>query len=339
MKKLLSYEEFVNESYQLITESFRSTILQSIVSNKSINGKEREFFDALSRYGISASEITDYQIITIEPDKAAKYTKHNPSAVLIYYSTKEKRNPYKGEYFYNENDIPKNRVLAVVKNSVYVALEYKGSKKSVSSFIKPDSRYASSLGINTSGGKYGSGLTNLKRMAEVSDVVYVIDPDRTPSSKEIRNERVESRRGALALKDPKLIKQENISRYEEIIKERRFKESSIDGKVQETFNTLNKQLQDAIELNKFDERGNLIIGKSKKDKNIYLSDMSSITSKLLSSYSSYIRYMNDFEIEKNRESSDSLYVKEKSWYLRAAKNEILTLDKIQKEVEAFNYAW
>ena len=119
MKDLLSFDEFVNENYeyQFLNEAFKSSILQNIVSNKQ-GGIGKMFFDALSKMGIAASEVTNADIERIDPATAEKLSKQNPNLILIYFSENEKENPYTNDAYYKK--VKGNVALAIITTVIII---------------------------------------------------------------------------------------------------------------------------------------------------------------------------------------------------------------------------
>lgn len=335
--KLYNFEEFVNEmksneEHSLLLEAFNSSILQRLTSAKKGNiGKK--FFDALSKMGIAASEITNLDITTVEPRDAENLTKSDPNLILIYYSEREKENPFSKDYWYKK--IEGNTVLAVVKGKLYMGLNYDryASKKSEKAEYSLIAAGSGTLGMDDkSNSKYGSGLNTLKKMAEVSDVVYVIDSSKMPASHELRNERVESRKGAAAFKDDKDFKRENQARYAAILADKASKDD-IDGLVQDAINTLTDQIKSAVENKSKSQYGEYLIGQSPKGREVRLSDATRHIERIMEDYRHYTDYKNNAERSESRHGeADSFYSREYKKYAKQIKNSC-------SKIESLNYAW
>lgn len=334
MNHIKTFEDFLNESYYAVNEAFKSPILQTLTQNK--KGKiGKEFFDTLSKMGISASEITNLDIIQADPKEGAKISGTNPNAILIYYSNREKPNPYAGKGSYGADRIEADVPLAVVKGKLYMGLSYDkwASKKGNAQYkLVPLKSAGKALGsVEKSGGVYGDGLTSLSRMAEVSDVLYVIDPTNVPSSTDLRKFREETKKGAIAFLDDKDFKYQNQSRYDAILRERASKDD-IDGMVQEAIDTLTEQIKKAIAEKKKTKYGDILIDLDPKGREIKMSDAGHQMSSILSDYSRYVEYKNSVEISKERFGDlDNYYTREAT---KQAKNIKDRLNKIKK----LNYA-
>lgn len=337
MKNVLNFNEFVNESFDSefeLNEAFKSSILKDITSDKRGNlGKA--FFKTLSLMGIAASEITDLHITQASPKEGSKITKTNPNAILIYYSNSKKTNPYAGRGSYGVSTIEENIPLAVVQGGKYMGLAYDRwkSKGGISEFkLLPMADAEKKLGgAEITGGSYGSGLTSLKRMAEVSDVVYVIDPANVPSSTDLRHLRKEAKSGAVAFIDDKDFKKQNQSRYQEILKERAANDD-IDKIVQDAIELLTNQIKEALIKKETDQYGNIIIGMTPKGRIAKSSDAGNIMNQILNDYSRYVEYANSAKIAKERHGHDR-------GYQNSVKDQAKSIKDRAKKIPDFSYAW
>lgn len=338
MKEILKYEDFVlesiNKEYALIVESFNSSILQKISSNKD-GGIGKAFYDTLSKMGVAASEITNLDILALEPDDAHKHAKNNPNDILIYYSEKVKDNPYSDSYPYNK--IQADVVLAVVKGKNWMGLRYDkwASKGGKAEYQLTDAGSAGKVfGIGNFGkGKYDSGITSFAKIAEISDVVYAINLESiTSRTEEKRNERKVAKEGAIAFKDDKQFKKENQSRYEAILRERA-SNTDIDKIVQEAIDLLTDQIKAAIVKNAKTSYGDVLIGIDPKGREIRMSDASNQMSNILSDYGRYSNDMNSSEKSKER------WGEEDSYYTKSAQQHAKNILDRFKKIKDMNYAW
>jgi hypothetical protein len=336
--KLLNFNEFVdsmNESnFVLITESFNSSILQRLSKN-SKGGIGKKFFDALSKMGIAVSEITNLDILEIKPEVAQKWATANPKDILIYYSTKEKENPYAGRDAWRTNTISADIVLGVVKGKSMLGLQYdkwasKGGKAEYK--IVQDGDKNDSIGVSKQGGVYGAGITTISRIAKLSDVVYVINPDIVASSKETRDERKESRQGAIAFIDDKQFKAENLSRYNAILKDRASNDD-IDKIVFDSIDKLSDQIKSAIESGAKGQYGDILIGLNPKGREVKMSDAGNLMSNILRDYGYYASAKNDADTSRERHGEIDTY------YTNRVKEYAKTIKDHSKKIDTKNYAW
>jgi hypothetical protein len=304
MKDLMSFDEFVNENYgyEFLNEAFNSSVLQNIVSNKR-GGIGKAFFDTLSKMGIAASEITNADIDRVDPHAAEKLSKSDPNLILIYFSEKEKVNPYTSESYYKK--VEANVPLAVVKGGLYMGLQYdrwaSKSKKGEAEYkLVPKKDAGTRLGsAETTKGKYGSNLDSLKRMADVSDAVYVIDPSKVASSIELRKNRKESQAGAMKFISDKDFKQQNMSRYEAILRERAAGDD-VDGMVKEAIDSLTDKIKTALEKQIKGRYGDIIVGFDKKGNAESMTNCGYIIQRVLQAYSDYVTYTNNSKESEER---------------------------------------
>lgn len=339
--KLLNFNEFIthlNESQELLLEAFNSSILQSVVTKQRQGGIDKKFFDVLSKIGVAASEVTNLDITTLAPADAAKFAAANPNQILIYYSTTEKENPYcskDGKYYYGtiKADVP----LAVVKGKLFMGLSYdrwasKGGKAEYKLVAGTDAGTSLGLDNKQSSGYGSSGINTLKKMADISDVVYAINPDTVPSSKALKAERSESRAGAAAYKSDKDFKADNQSRYEAILRDRASNED-IDKMVGDAIDTLTQQIKDAIAKGAKTSYGDVLIGLNPKGREVKMSDAGHLMSTLLRDYGTYASAKNDEIASEQRHGEVDKYYRNRS--AEAAKAIKDGLNKIKN----LNYAW
>ena len=335
MKNIITFDSFVNESYfnaDLILEAFNSSILQDLTQNKK-GGLGKEFYDTLSKIGVASSEITNFDILTIEPQDAEKYTKANPNAVLIYFSREEKENPFSSDYWYKK--IEGNTVLAVVKGKLYMGLDYDrwASKGGKAQYKLVAGGGGKSLGMSDkSNSKYGSGLNTLKKMAEVTDVVYVIDLNTIPSSVALRAERSESKKGAAAFIDDKQFKFENMARYESILRDRAANDD-IDKIVKEAIDKLTDQIKAGLVSGKKGSYGDLLIGEDPKGRPVKMADATRLMERILSTYGTYAQYTDSAKTSKERHGYED------SYYERESKSKAKEIKDNANKIDTLNYAW
>lgn len=338
--RLYSFSEFVNEQksneeHQLLLEAFNSSIIQKIASNKK-GGIGKEFFDTLSKMGIAASEVTNADIEVLKPEDAERYAKQNVNAILIYYSEKPKENPYASAEAWNKK-IEGDVVLAVVKGKLFMGLAYDrwatkaGGKAEYK--VVPEKDAGRHLGAaEKSGGKYGSGLTTLKKMADVSDVVYVIDPTNSPSTLDLRATRVEQKKGAAAFVDDKQFKKENQARYEAILRQRAAGDD-IDGLVQDAIDELTNQIKDALKAGGKTQYGEILIGSDPKGRDVKMSDATSLMSRILDYYGRYV------SAKQSAKTSEERHGIKDDYYAREAATKAKDVKDNCNKIKNLNYAW
>lgn len=312
-----SFEEF---KQSLIVEAFNSSILQSLSQNPKGNiGKK--FFDTLSKMGIAISDVTNNQILEITPAEAKKYTASFPNAILIYYSTTKKENPYAGRDAYSSREIGADVPLAVVKGKLYMGLAYDkwASKNSKAEYKLVPQKDGTILGLSDKdGGSYGSGLTSLDKMASVSDIVYVINPAGgvAPSSTEKRLDRSQSRKGAIAFINDKDFKSANMARYNSILADQASK-LPLDKDVVDAIDTVASYIKDAISTDAKTKYGEVLVGLDPRGREIKMRDVSNALEYLLDDFERYSNAMNQ-----SKEDGSKYYAEQSKQYAKSIVDQI-----------------
>jgi hypothetical protein len=341
MKKILNFNEFVFESetreHELILEAFNSSILQKLTANTK-GGIGKAFYDTLSKMGVAASEVTNLDILELDPKDAHKHAKANPNDILIYYSNQEKENPYAGRDSYGYRKIEADVVLAVIRGKHWMGLKYdrwasKGGKAEYT-LADANSNNVKTMGLgNYGGGKYDSGITSFAKIAEISDVVYAIDLNKIEArSTQLRLDRKTAKDGAIAFIDDKDFKNQNKARYEAILKERA-SSTDIDKLVADAIDLLTVQIKDAIGKGAKTSYGEVLIATDPKGREIRMSDAGNMMSNLLSDYGRYAQSMNDAEKSKERWKDRDTY------YEAQAKTYAKSITDRFKKIKDLNYAW
>jgi hypothetical protein len=336
MKDLMSFDEFVNENYgyEFLNEAFNSSVLQNIVSNKD-GGIGKAFFDTLSKMGIAVSEITNADINRVDPHAAENLSKSDPNLILIYFSENEKENPYASDI--GPRKIKANVPLAVVKGGLYMGLKYdrwaSKSKKGEAEYkLVPKKDAGTKLGsADTNKGKYGSNLDSLKRMADVTDAVYVIDPSKVASSIELRKNRKESQQGAMKFISDKDFRAQNMSRYEAILRERAAGDD-IDGMVKEAIDSLTDKIKTALEKQLKGRYGDIIVGYTKKGEEQTMPNCGYIIQRVLQWYADYVTYTNSAkESEERWGIKDTYYTNQIKVKAKEIKDQLTYINSITLE--------
>lgn len=341
MKKILKFEDFVFESqmaeHELILEAFNSSILQKLTANTK-GGIGKAFYDTLSKMGVAASEITNLDITELDPKDAHKHSKANPTDILIYFSNTKKPNPYKGKNSYGYSTIEADIVLAVVKGKHWMGLKYDRwpSKSGRAEYTLADANTndVKTMGIgNYGGGQYDSGITSFAKIAEISDVVYVINLEKIEArTTQLRLDRKTAKQGAIAFLDDQDFKKQNKARYEAILKERA-SNTDIDKLISDAIDLLSTQIKEAIAKGNKSQHGEILIGMSPKSREVRMSDASSMMGNILSDYGRYADSMNSAAQSKERwGDSDNYYESQAKTYAKSITDRF-------KKIKDLDYAW
>lgn len=320
-------ESNVEEDGEMINEALKSSKLRGLID---IKGGGKELMKGI--YGlakVALDKVTDDMIITnTDPVQVYKKAKTYGNVLIFWISRNHKRNPYtpNDKYGYSSaTDIPANTLLAVSnnKNEMYDngvswSKSYSGGKERAKRTrrLSNQGRYPGSkdtIGVDKSHRSYsGTGLGNIKRIAEVSDECYIINLDAVRDSLSTSDKvasRAASQEGALALTNPKKLKDANITRYKEILAKRADKPEEIDKKVKETIEDAHKFLIDGLSRKEMGEYGDLKIGEDPKGRAISPRDISNYISNLLSDYQGYVNSYVSAKAEAERYGSASDYYK------------------------------
>ena len=335
---------FVHESFssfvENLNEAFGSMKLSKLFTNT--RGKVDKALSG-AFYGktkVALDKVQDEDLIDTDPMTAYKAKQTN--TIVFYISDNEKDNPYAPNDGYGSNKvIPGGGYLLAVAsggNEFYTntwTSRYSSRDRDRTLKTTPNNS-SDTIGISK---KYkgwgGTGLYNVKRIAEVSDRAVVINIDllqQKYSTENKRSERSSAKSGAIAFKSDKDFKQENKNRYMQILATKAAA-LPLDKMVSDAIDELAKQIQDGLKAGQTTEYGEIYIGKNKRGSTVKLKDASSHMSSILDDYSRYCDYV------ARSEESEKKYGSGERWYEREAKNYAKSIkDRINK-IKTFDYAW
>ena len=333
----------------LINEKLASSKLRSLVD---IGKGDKTLMKGI--YGlakVALDKVTDDMIITnSNPVEVYKKAKTYGNVLVFWISRNEKENPYTPRNSYGGKDIiPGNTLLAVSngKNEMFdnhatYTREYVDGKQrsKTTRSLKNKGRYPGSkdtVGIDKSHSSWsGTGLGNIKRIAEVSDECYIINldavRDRLSTSDKV-SQRFSQKADATAFDNPKDIKQANITKYQSILAQRADNPDKIDKQVKEIIEDAHQFLMAGLAKKEMGDYNELSIGKDPKGRDIKPRDLTNYISNILSDYQGYVSaYVNaKTEEEKYGTSSD--------WYKRDAKRKALELKQRIAKWDNKNIVW
>ena len=335
-----SFSEFINSlSNELVAEAFGSQRLAQLFMGT--NGKLDKHL-AKAFYGstkVAMDKVQDEDIISTDPQTAYKAKQTN--TIVFYISDNEKDNPYAPYDGYSSSKvIPGGGYLLAVAsggNEFYTNTWTSRYSSNRDRTLKTTPNNSSdTIGISK---KYkgwdGTGLYNVKRIAEVADRAVVINIDllqQKYSTANKRDERSAAKAGAIAFKSDKDFKQENKNRYTQILATKAAA-LPLDKMVSDAIDELAKQIQDGLKAGEKTEYGEIYIGKNKRGSTVKLKDASSHMSSILDDYSRYCDYI------ARSEESEQRYGTGERWYEREAKTYAKSIkDRINK-IKTFDYAW
>lgn len=336
-----SFSEFVenrlNEN-EVILEALKSSILAGFID---LRFAPKELFKAFYNYTkVDLNAIEDEDFIQMAPSEAYK-SKTLGNSIVFYVSQNEKANPYAPEDGYSNKTIPAGSLLAIANGqNEFFGIEWSGrwSSKDQQRLFKNKGKDANR--VDTTGiskdyrGWNATGLSNVKRIAEVSDVAYVLPMDvirNKYSTEALRQQRELAKQGATALMDAKKIKDENNARYKNILATRMVNDD-VDAKVEKGILTCNELIQKAVKAKEQTKYGEIKVGNDPKGRDVKLTDVTSFMNQLISDYERYVRYLNDAELATQRGDRDSYYKAEAKNYALSIKQRLAKLDNL-------NIAW
>lgn len=330
--KVLSHineSEEVNEeeNFDAMNEALKSSILSSLIDMKYA---PKDFLQYVYGYTkIALDQIEDTDILTMDPNTA--YKRKAGKELVFYVVTNAKENPYADKSAWSdEKNLKPNTILGVANGqnefmgAAWSGRGYTPDRKKI--MTKSDS----GVGINKSYRGYGaSGLYNVKRIAELADVAYVINIDALQarlSTNTLSNNRDAARRGAVALLDPKKIKDENMNRYKAIIAKRLTDgDKTIDKMIEKAIEDGTDLIKNAVKAKKIGQYGDIIAGTDPRGREVKLSDVSSWLTRIMDDYA---RFTSAEENSKKNEFGGGYYEREVKQYALSIKERVAKFEKM-----------
>lgn len=344
------YEGFFDSIKEsVVNEALKSSKLRNLINIRQGGKQLMQGIYGLAK--VALDKVTDDMVITnSNPVEVYKKAKTYGNVLVFWISRNEKKNPYTPRNSYGGTDIiPANTLLAVSngKNEMFdnhaaYTREYVDGKQrsKMTRSLKNRGRYPGSkdtVGLDKSHSTWsGTGLGNIKRIAEVSDECYIINldavRDRLSTSDKV-SQRASQKADATAFDNPKDIKQANIAKYNTILAQRADNPDKIDKQVKEIIEDAHQFLMAGLAKKEMGDYNELSIGKDPKGRDIKPRDLTNYISNILSDYQGYVSaYVNaKTEEEKYGTSSD--------WYKRDAKRKALELKQRMAKWDNKNIVW
>jgi hypothetical protein len=331
-----SFQEFVENKLNegTLNEAFASTKLASLLIGAYAMPKDlpQAFYNMAK---LALDKIQDIDIIEMTPEQAKK--EKRDSAVYLYFTTNEKENPYAGKNSYNSKSVPANTLLAITDGSnEWMNAEWSRHSRQATSRTLTKVKRDDSAGISKSGAsdQYGTGISSMKQVAELADRAYCLDLTILKarySTEAQRAERVEAKKGATAIMDPRAFKDANKQRYNEILATKAAA-MPMDSIVLGAIDTLSEQIKDAIAKGTQGKYGDILIGTDQRGKEVKLNDASNLMRNILDEYSRYCGSVSQNEQEKAAGYSGN-------YYEGAMKQQAKNIADYVKKIETKNYGW
>jgi len=298
---------------------------------------------------IALDKVTDDMIISnSNPVEVYKKAKTFGNVIVFWISRNEKENEYAPSSGRYVEMIPGNCLLAVSNgrnemfqnDSIWTRNDDTIGGKKSTRILRNMGKYPGSkdtVGVNKSHNQYsGTGLGNIKRIAEMSDECYIINLDAlrdSLSTNDKTSTRAEARSGATALTNPKKIKEDNLTRYNDILAKRADNPDKIDKKVKEIIEDAHQFLMAGLAKKELGNYNELTIGKDPKGREIRPRDLNNYISNILSDYQGYVSaYV-------NMKTEEEQYGKASSYYMRDAKRKALELKQRIAKWDNKNIVW
>ena len=343
---------FIEESatteseYNVLNEKISSAILSGILQSNQEGKHARKNvarlaggFYQLTKVALDKIQDEDF-ILDNNPQKAFK--NHGGSKNIIFFiSDNEKENPYlpQDSRSYNAmSTIPGGGCLLAAMGGDREFYTNDWSRWAKTTSWKKDGRKGSAdqVGVNKKYRGWGaSGLSNGKRIAEVSDRVIIVSLDlirQKYSTENLRGDRARAKEGATAFTDDAAFKKANADRYHQILATKAAS-LPIDKMVEQAIDELAEQIKAGLSSGNKTRYDEIKIGENSKGREAKLRDASNHMSNILDNYSRYCDYI------RQGEESEERYGQSESYYEREAKNYAKTIKDQISKIETFDYAW
>lgn len=325
-------------SEQSLNEDFKSGILRTLLSRGYKNDVARAFYN-MSK--IQLDKVEDKHITKMNPVQAYKtLKKENPNVIVFYMSEKGGTNTYAKDSY--SQKIQPNTLLGVASgDNKFYSINWPRWSNSEMGKKGPSMGTGSgdNLGVSKTGSGYGStGLYNVKRVAEVADMAYVIDLKALRGAGMDAGEKIALRTtqksGAAAFMTAKQFRDDNMNRYKAILKDKAASggnETIIKG-VQAAIQVVTDALSKAVGNMTTGKYTEIVVGQDPKGREVKASDAANFLRKVLDDFDRYVRAGKDAEEAKTNGFRGEYYLEQQKEYALSLKQ------KIQK-ANNMDYAW
>ena len=276
-----------------------------------------------------------------DPKKAYKELSKDRDYVVFYIVDNEKSNPYASRDSWGYETI-KPGLLALTRGKDFLGVSYdqKESQRDRAARGGKFGSYKKTLskaetdavgGSKKYSGYEGSGVSSIKRAAELADRAIALHLSSGTSADSDRSARTKAREGAIAFTSGSDFKKANLARYNEIL-QNKAAALPLDKVVEDSINLLTKHITDAFKSGEKTKYGESKIGVDKRGREIKVTDASNIMSNLLNDYDKYVGYLADAEREKDSGYSTGYYEKSAKEYAKKIKDRA-------KKIKDMDYAW
>ena len=339
-----SFGDFLS-SNGILNEAINSVLFRSIL----MNGKEGKHakknmsmlakgFYGLSKVALDKIEDEDF-IVSNDPQKIFK-NYGGSNHVIFFISDNEKENPYYDSRNSSWNDykmVPGGGILLAAMSGDRQFFSNEWSRWAGGrSWSKDKKGDEGQVGINHKYRGWGaSGLSNGKRIAEVSDRDIVINLElirQKYSTEQLRAARKAARAGATSFKSDKEFRDANNARYHKILADKAAN-LPLDKMVKDASELLAKQISDCLAKGEKTQYQEIKIGESPKGREVKARDASQHMSNILDDYARYVDYI------RQAEESEARFGERESYYERESKDYAKRVKEKIDKIEKFDYAW
>jgi hypothetical protein len=335
--EIVSYSEPKNMvqriSESVVNEAFKSSKLRNLLTmtdsmtyGDKADAELPKAFYQLTK--MKLDQIGDEDLIDMTPKEAYKAYANDRDTVVFYIVDNDKHNPF------GTGQVAPG-VLALTRGKDFLGVQYESTgyrrKKNTKTLKGGDDRMA--VGGNKAYKGYdATGIASIKRAADLADRAVAFSLVNTAkSSKEDIAMRVDQKSGATAFMNDKDFKDANKARYKEILATKASK-LPLDKMVNDAIDDLSSQIKNGLAKGEKGRYGDILIGRTSKDREVKMRDASNHMSSILDDYSRYVDYTKQAEEAKAEKYSSSYYEKEVKNYAKEIK------DKCAK-IKKFDYAW
>jgi hypothetical protein len=342
LKKLIR-EEIQKAIKSQINEEFASPILRKLLkgpAGKNSYGSGYPVEIAQAFYNMSKvalDKVEDKDITKMLPQQAYKtMKKDNPNAIVFYMSEAGATNPYAKDS-YNKKINPGTLLGIATGDNKFYSVNWPKWRKSEMGKKGATMGLGTgdNLGVSKTGSGYGStGLYNVKRVAEVADVAYVLDLTNLKATKGTEEKielRTSQKAGATAFMSAKDFKNDNLRRYQAILRDRAAS-SPIDKDVLEAIGLVSDAIKQGVGSLTTGKYDSIIVGQDPKGREVKASDAANFIRQVLDDYERYIQYSKQAKEAESQGGRSNYYSEEAKQYALSLK---------QKAIKAKNmdYAW
>ena len=330
-----------------VNEALKSSKLRNLMNMQSAGTKYGSHNKDLTKafYGLTKIKLDKLEdsafIDYADPKKAYKELSKDRDYVVFYIVDNEKSNPYAAVGSWGYSSV-RPGLLALTRGKDFLGVSYdqretqrdraaRGGK--YGSYKKTLSKSETDAvgGSKKYSGYEGSGISSIKRAAELADRAIALHLSSGTSADSDRSARTKAREGAIAFTSGKDFKKANLARYNEIL-QNKAAALPLDKVVEDSINLLTKHITDAFKSGEKTQYGETKIGVDKRGREIKVTDASNIMSNLLNDYDRYVRYLTDAEKEKDSGYSTGYYEKNAKQYAKSIKDRA-------KKIKDMDYAW